>query len=68
MIPKPGSDEKRPDCIPTINVREASAQQNRALPGLVKLALEPEWEAKSAAQQLWFQTGELMSRWDRSNI
>jgi RNA-directed DNA polymerase len=45
MIPKPGSDETRPLGIPTIN--------DRALQGLVKLALEPEWEAKSAAQQLW---------------
>lgn len=38
MIPKPGSDEKRPLGIPTI--------EDRALQALVKLALEPEWEAK----------------------
>ncbi|GET38419.1 RNA-directed DNA polymerase [Microseira wollei NIES-4236] len=37
-IPKPGTDEKRPLGIPTMN--------DRALPALVKLALEPEWEAR----------------------
>jgi RNA-directed DNA polymerase len=38
-IPKPGSDEKRPLGIVTM--------QDRALQTLVKLALEPEWEAAS---------------------
>jgi len=36
-IPKPGREEKRPLGIPTI--------YDRALQGLVKIALEPEWEA-----------------------
>ncbi len=36
-IPKPGSEEKRPLGIPIM--------YDRALQGLVKLALEPEWEA-----------------------
>jgi hypothetical protein len=40
-IPKPGKAEKRPLGIP---VMEARAQQ-----ALVKLALEPEWEAKFEA-------------------
>ena len=38
-IPKPGKDEKRPLGIPTM--------YDRALQGLVKLALEPEWECDS---------------------
>ncbi len=37
-IPKPGKDENRPLGIPTI--------RDRAHQALVKLALEPEWEAK----------------------
>lgn len=37
-IPKPNTDEKRPLGIPTL--------YERALQALVKLALEPEWEAK----------------------
>ena len=37
-IDKPGTDEKRPLGIPTI--------KDRALQALVKLALEPEWEAQ----------------------
>jgi RNA-directed DNA polymerase len=37
-IPKPGKDEKRPLGIPTMRDRAAQA--------VVKLALEPEWEAK----------------------
>jgi RNA-directed DNA polymerase len=57
MIPKPGTDEKRPLGIPTISVREASAQQNRALQGLVKLALEPEWEAKFEPNSYGFRPG-----------
>ena len=36
-IPKPGTDEKRPLSIPTI--------KDRAIQMLVKVALEPEWEA-----------------------
>src|SRR5262245_22249567 len=38
FIPKPGSEELRPLGIPTIH--------DRALQALVKLALEPEWEAR----------------------
>ena len=37
-IPKPGSEEKRPLGIPIM--------YDRAMHALVKLALEPEWEAK----------------------
>src|SRR4028118_2009653 len=37
-IPKPGTEEKRPLGIPTM--------ADRASQALVKLALEPEWEAK----------------------
>jgi RNA-directed DNA polymerase len=37
-IPKPNTDEKRPLGIPTM--------YERALQALIKLALEPEWEAK----------------------
>ena len=37
-IPKPGKDEKRPLGIPVM--------EDRARQALVKLALEPEWEAK----------------------
>jgi RNA-directed DNA polymerase len=49
MIPKPGSDEKRPLGIPTIN--------DRGLQGLVKLALEPEWEAKFEPNSYGFRPG-----------
>ncbi len=49
MIPKPGSDEKRPLGIPTIN--------DRALQGLVKLALEPEWEALFEPNSYGFRPG-----------
>jgi RNA-directed DNA polymerase len=49
MIPKPGSDEKRPLGIPTI--------KDRALQALVKLALEPEWEAKFEPNSYGFRPG-----------
>jgi RNA-directed DNA polymerase len=49
MIPKPGSDEKRPLGIPTID--------DRALQALVKLALEPEWEAKFEPNSYGFRPG-----------
>jgi RNA-directed DNA polymerase len=48
-IPKPGKDEKRPLGIPTI--------QDRALHGLAKLALEPEWEARFEANAYGFRPG-----------
>jgi RNA-directed DNA polymerase len=48
-IPKPGKDEKRPLAIPTI--------QNRAEQALVKLALEPEWEARFEANSYGFRPG-----------
>jgi RNA-directed DNA polymerase len=48
-IPKPGSDEKRPLGIATL--------QDRALQTLVKLALEPEWEAKFEANSYGFRPG-----------
>jgi RNA-directed DNA polymerase len=48
-IPKPGKDEKRPLGIPTMN--------DRALQGLVKMALEPEWEAKFEPNSYGFRPG-----------
>ena len=48
-IPKPGKDEKRPLGIPTI--------KDRALQGLVKLALEPEWEAHFEPNSYGFRPG-----------
>jgi len=49
MIPKTNSDEKRPLRIPTIN--------DRALQSLVKIALEPEWEAKFEPNSYGFRPG-----------
>jgi RNA-directed DNA polymerase len=49
MIPKPGSNEKRPLGIPTIN--------DRSLQALVKLTLEPEWEAKFEPNSYGFRPG-----------
>jgi RNA-directed DNA polymerase len=48
-IPKPGTEEKRPLGIPTM--------QDRALQALVKLALEPEWEARFEANSYGFRPG-----------
>lgn len=48
-IPKPNSSEKRGLGIPTI--------YDRALQGLVKLALEPEWEARFEAHSYGFRPG-----------
>ncbi len=48
-IPKPGTDEKRPLGIPTMN--------DRALQALVKMALEPEWEARFEANSYGFRPG-----------
>ena len=48
-IPKPGSNEKRGLGIPTM--------ANRALQALVKLALEPEWEAKFEPNSYGFRPG-----------
>jgi RNA-directed DNA polymerase len=48
-IPKPGREEKRPLGIPTM--------YDRALQGLVKLALEPEWEAKFEPNSYGFRPG-----------
>lgn len=48
-IPKPGTDEQRPLGIPTI--------RDRALQALVKLALEPEWEAKFEPNSYGFRPG-----------
>ena len=48
-IPKPGKDEKRPLGIPTM--------YDRALQGVVKAALEPEWEAKFEASSYGFRPG-----------
>ena len=48
-IPKPGKDEKRPLGIPTMH--------DRALQGVVKAALEPEWEASFEASSYGFRPG-----------
>jgi len=48
-IDKPGKDEKRPLGIPTMN--------DRALQALVKLALEPEWEARFEPNSWGFRPG-----------
>lgn len=48
-IPKPGTEEKRPLGIPTM--------ADRALQALVKLALEPEWEAKFEPNSYGFRPG-----------
>ena len=48
-IPKPGSTETRPPGIPTIS--------DRALQALVKLTLEPEWEAKFEPNSYGFRPG-----------
>ncbi|MFL9453706.1 group II intron reverse transcriptase/maturase [Tolypothrix bouteillei VB521301_2] len=48
-IPKPGKDEKRPLGIPTM--------YDRALQALVKMALEPEWEAKFEPNSYGFRPG-----------
>lgn len=48
-IPKPETDEQRPLGIPTIH--------DRALQTLVKLALEPEWEAKFEPNSYGFRPG-----------
>ena len=48
-IPKPGKVEKRPLGIPVI--------YDRALQGLVKIALEPEWEAYFEANSYGFRPG-----------
>ncbi|MBC6477824.1 MAG: group II intron reverse transcriptase/maturase [Hormoscilla sp. GM7CHS1pb] len=45
-IPKPGRDERRPLGIPTMH--------DRALQGVVKMALEPEWEAVFEAKSYGF--------------
>lgn len=48
-IPKPGTDEKRPLGIPTMH--------DRAMQALVKLALEPEWEALFEPNSFGFRPG-----------
>ncbi len=48
-IPKPGKDEKRPLGIPTM--------YDRALQALIKMALEPEWEAKFEPNSYGFRPG-----------
>jgi RNA-directed DNA polymerase len=48
-IPKPGTDEKRPLGIPTI--------YDRAVQALVKLALEPQWEARFEPNSYGFRPG-----------
>jgi len=48
-IPKPGTEEKRPLGIPTM--------KHRALQALVKLALEPEWEARLEPNSYGFRSG-----------
>lgn len=48
-IPKPGTDEKRPLGIPIL--------RDRCLQALVKLAIEPEWEAKFEENSYGFRPG-----------
>jgi RNA-directed DNA polymerase len=48
-IPKPGKDEKRPLGIPVM--------EDRATQALMKLALEPEWEAKFEPNSYGFRPG-----------
>ncbi len=48
-IPKPGRDEKRPLGIPTM--------YDRALQALVKMALEPQWEARFEPNSYGFRPG-----------
>jgi RNA-directed DNA polymerase len=48
-IPKPGTEEKRPLGIPTM--------YDRALQALVKMVLEPEWEAKFEPNSYGFRPG-----------
>jgi RNA-directed DNA polymerase len=48
-IPKPGKDEKRPLGIPTM--------YDRALQGVVKAAIEPEWESKFEPNSYGFRPG-----------
>ena len=48
-IPKPGREEKRPLGIPTM--------RDRALQALVKLGLEPEWEARFEPNSYGFRPG-----------
>lgn len=48
-IPKPGKNEKRPLGIPVI--------YDRAMQALVKMALEPEWEAKFEPNSYGFRPG-----------
>ena len=48
-IPKPGKDEKRPLGIPTM--------YDRALQGVVKAALQPEWEAYFEPNSYGFRPG-----------
>lgn len=48
-IPKPGKDEQRPLGIPTIS--------DRAKQALVKMAMEPEWEAKFEPNSYGFRPG-----------
>jgi RNA-directed DNA polymerase len=48
-IPKPGKDEKRPLGIPTM--------EDRARQALVKMAMEPEWEARFEPNSYGFRPG-----------
>lgn len=48
-IPKPGTEEKRPLGIPTMT--------DRALQAMVKLSLEPEWEARFEPNSYGFRPG-----------
>ena len=49
LIPKPGKTEKRPLGIPTI--------RDRSVQALVKLALEPQWEARFELNSYGFRPG-----------
>ena len=59
-IPKPGTDEQRPLGIPTMHDRAAQA--------LLKLALEPEWEAVFEPNSYGFRPGRSCPRCDRGHL
>ena len=58
-IPKPGKDEKRPLGIPTMH--------DRALQGVIKNTIEPEWEAVFEPNSYGFRPGRASPRCHSTN-
>ena len=58
-IPKPGRDEKKPLGIPTMH--------DRALQGVIKNAIEPEWEAVFEPNSYGFRLPTSLSRCHSAN-